>query len=351
MKILDRLVIKRCVYYFFIVLLVLLSFFFVIDLVSRLWLLSKAGFLKSVIFVLYRMPLYTVRFFPAAVLLSVISVFGELSANSELTAIKSLGISIYRLLVPVVIFSGAVCVVSFAIEEMVVPKASARYKALEWKIKGKPKAFVMGSDVWVRTKEGFFNAEFRNKDVGERAVFIRLSKAFEPIERINAYRVKFVGKNRWKLLNVYVWNLKRASFKHLREKEITLPLTPSDISKRKLIPELMSVLELFKVIEHLKRIGYNVNPYLVELYSKLFIPFTNVIAALLGVSFGVFNPRKVKRGYSIAVAAALTVLMWMSVAFFANLGKSGVLPPIYAASAPELIFLALSLILVARLPT
>jgi lipopolysaccharide export system permease protein len=60
---------------------------------------------------------------PMAVLLATLIGLGRLSADSELTALKSMGVGAYRLLFPVICFGLAVSLVAFGINETLVPAA------------------------------------------------------------------------------------------------------------------------------------------------------------------------------------------------------------------------------------
>lgn len=76
---------------------------------------------------LLKMPEFIVLAFPMAMILSTLMVYGRLSSDSELIALKSCGISIYRLLVPTLIFSLMITGLTFWFNEVIVP--AANYKA------------------------------------------------------------------------------------------------------------------------------------------------------------------------------------------------------------------------------
>ena len=87
--------------------------------------------------------------------------------------------------------------------------------------------------------------------------------------------------------------------------------------------------------------------------SLIAIELAKIIERVLksmDIPLGVFNPRN-KKGYTLVIAAALIVLMWITISFFTSLGKSGLLPPLYAAFAPEFMFLSIGLILLSRMET
>ena len=75
---------------------------------------------------------------PLSVLIGVLVVFGIMNRNSELTAMKATGISLYRITVPVVAIAAVLSVSLFMFDELYLPQANRRQEALRNVIKGKP---------------------------------------------------------------------------------------------------------------------------------------------------------------------------------------------------------------------
>jgi len=67
---------------------------------------------------------------PMAVLVATLMAFGGLSGNSEITAMKASGISIYRMMVPVLIFSIVLTYLMIEFNNKVLPEANHRLKTL-----------------------------------------------------------------------------------------------------------------------------------------------------------------------------------------------------------------------------
>jgi lipopolysaccharide export system permease protein len=88
---------------------------------------------------------------PLAILFSSLMTYGNLGQFNELTAIKSAGVSLVRILVPVFIFSVFISGVSFYLNNSFIPKVNLRAYQLLWDIKHKKAAFNL--------KEGVFYNE------------------------------------------------------------------------------------------------------------------------------------------------------------------------------------------------
>jgi lipopolysaccharide export LptBFGC system permease protein LptF len=81
----------------------------------------------------------------------------------------------------------------------------------------------------------------------------------------------------------------------------------------------------------------NVVPQSVALYKKVSFPLVTLIMTLIAVPFAVMTGR---RGalYGIAVGIVLAVVYWITINAFSAVGSAGMLPPLLAAWAPNLLF-------------
>jgi lipopolysaccharide export system permease protein len=73
---------------------------------------------------LFKMPEFISFALPMSMLLAAMMTYSRLSADSELIALRSCGISIYRLIAPAVVFSLIVTGMTFVFNELVVPAAN-----------------------------------------------------------------------------------------------------------------------------------------------------------------------------------------------------------------------------------
>ena len=77
---------------------------------------------------------------PLAVLIAVLVTFGVLNRNSEIVAMKATGISLYRLVIPIVSIAAILAVGLFLFDQFYLPQANRRQEALHNIIKGTPAA-------------------------------------------------------------------------------------------------------------------------------------------------------------------------------------------------------------------
>ena len=87
---------------------------------------------------------------PLAVLIAALVTFGTLNRNSEIVAMKATGISLYRLVVPIVLISAVLAVCLFLFDDYYLPSANRRQEALRSTIKGRPpQTFLHPEEKWM----------------------------------------------------------------------------------------------------------------------------------------------------------------------------------------------------------
>ena len=87
---------------------------------------------------------------PLCALVAVLITFGALNRTSELTAMKATGISLYRIVAPVLVVTILISAGLFAFDELYLPAANRRQEALRSVIKGKPaQTFLRPDRQWI----------------------------------------------------------------------------------------------------------------------------------------------------------------------------------------------------------
>ena len=95
--------------------------------------------------------------------------------------------------------------------------------------------------------------------------------------------------------------------------------------------------QLRAYIQELRASGYNVLEHEVGLQRKIAFPFVTLVMTLIAVPFAVTTGRRGAM-YGIGVGIVLALVYWTMLSVFAALGEGGMIGPILAAWAPNLIF-------------
>jgi lipopolysaccharide export LptBFGC system permease protein LptF len=95
--------------------------------------------------------------------------------------------------------------------------------------------------------------------------------------------------------------------------------------------------QLSRYITQLKASGFDAVPQMVQLRRKVAFPFVTLIMTLLAVPFAVATGR---RGalYGVGVGIVVAIVYWIMLSIFGALGEGGVVAPLLAAWAPNVLF-------------
>ena len=157
MKKLDLFILKTylgpLVLTFFIALFILLMQFlwkYVDDLVGKgleWYIIFKLLFYASSTFVPLALPL--------AILLSSLMMFGNMGEHYELVSIKAAGISLRRIMMPLVLVSFLISGIAFYFANTILPKANLKFLSLLYDVRSKKLAFNLKNGVFYDGIEGY----------------------------------------------------------------------------------------------------------------------------------------------------------------------------------------------------
>ena len=102
-------------------------------------------------------------------------------------------------------------------------------------------------------------------------------------------------------------------------------------------PERMTYRQLRGYITELRASGYDVLENEVGLYRKIAFPFVTLVMTLIAVPFAVSTGRRGAM-YGIGIGIVLALVYWTMISVFAAFGAAGLINPMLAAWAPNLVF-------------
>ena len=302
---------------------------------------------------------------PLGVLVAVLVTFGVLTRTNELTAMKATGISLYRVMVPVLVVSALLAVALFLFDESYLPTANRRQEALRSVIKGRPaQTFLRPDRKWIFGRQDpgkpgrifyyqFFDPtqdRFANLTVFE----------FDP-ENFSLSRRIFASSVHWEpQLQQWIfehgWERrfdgeKLSSFSQFNvESYPEIVESPQYFKKEALQSQEMTFGELKRYIRDLGQSGFDTKQLSVQLNLKLAYPIVTLVMAVLAIPFALSMG---KRGSLTGIAAAIGVAItyWVIQSTFQQLGNVNLLPTLLAAWAPDLLFGLAGTYLLLRTPT
>ena len=303
---------------------------------------------------------------PLCALVAVLVTFGALSRSSEITAMKATGVSLYRIVTPVLIVTMMISAGLFAFDELYLPTANRRQEALLSVIKDKPaQTFLRPDRKWISgqtTASGepsrIFYYQFFDAD---KNVFANLSVfEFAPNTFALQHRI-FAASARWdSRVNRWVFDdgwqrtftdetvasyqpFTVATFPEIREQ-------PGYFKKENIPSQEMSYGELSRYISDLKQSGFDTTRLSVQLNRKIAYPLITLVMAILAIPFSLSMGKKGSLA-GIATAIGLAIAYWVVAGLFEAMGNVNTLPPLLAAWSPDLLFGIAGTYLLLRTPT
>ena len=359
---LDDMVLRDFVLYLMLILgsfLMLLLVFTLFELIGDI---LRNGISPLVVgeYLLNVTPYFVYNVTPLSMLLAVLITFGLMSRSNEITAIKATGISIYRIIVPVLLAAAIVAAGLFFFDQFYLPKANKRQDALRNLIKGKPaQTYLLPDRKWIKGQENtifyyrFFDPD-RN-EFGNFSVFKYDPATFQITQRIYANRAHWTH-------NLQKWVCEQGWERQLRGPAIET-YHPFDVSTfasmneqpgyfKKEVKQFteMNYQELKKYIHELQQSGFDVIQLRVQLQKKFAFPLITFVMAVLAVPFALSAGR---RGAvtGIAIAVGVAVLYRTISGLSESMGNVGQLPPGLAAWGPDLFFGLIGGYFILKVPT
>ena len=353
--ILDEYVMRSFVQNFVLVLVSLSSLFLIFTFFELVGDIIKFStpLITVVEYLINLIPFILYSVVPLCSLVAVLITFGAFSRTSELTAMKATGISMYRIIAPVLLVAAVLSVALFSFDEVYLPQANRRQDALRSVIKGKPaqtfshpdRKWISGQTASAGEPSRIFYYQFFDPD---RAAFANLTVfefqpgTFQLRRRIFASSVhwddhiqSWVFENGWErtftgetIGSYRPFTL--STFQEIREQ-------PTYFKKEDLPSQQMSYAELDRYIGELKQSGFDTMRLRVQLNHKLAYPFITLVMAIIAIPFALSTGKKGSLA-GMGAAVGVAIAYWVIAGIFESLGNVNSLPAVLAAWSPDMLF-------------
>jgi lipopolysaccharide export system permease protein len=356
----DRYVLRQFIVTAIFALLAFTVIFVVIDLMENLddFLDRNATTAIITTYYFYFTPEIIKLMVPLSMLLSALFTTGRLSTLNELTALKAGGMSLYRFMTPVIVFSLLVSGASIYFNGWVVPYANHQKLQIGRVYFQKNIEFVSKNNIYIQDSQtkilsiGLFD-DIRN--VAQR-VSVQEFAAGDPtklVERHDAGEMRWnAADGSWTLVNGTERTFTdsgEAIRPFASEVLAGLHFSPEDIRKKQEKPDEMDYTDLGAFIRNQQRAGQDVSRWLVDYYGKIAFPFSNFIVVLFGIPFSSVK-RKAGLGVEFGIAIGICFLYMIFLKVSQAFGYNGDLDPLLTAWLANIIFLLAGLYNLWRVP-
>ncbi|GAB6137346.1 LptF/LptG family permease [Halanaerobaculum tunisiense] len=352
MKIIDRYLLQELIQPFLFGVFAFTSIFVGSDVLIKLAeMMMKYGvpILTTVKLFFLSLPQIIILTFPMSMLLATLLTFGRLSDDSEIVALQAGGVSLIRLVIPVLIVALMISGLTIFLNNSLVPASQNSYEEIVWELKHgeeMPKTqrnlriapvdsktgkldFLLTADKFDGRTQTLEGVTWQNYEEGELATIIQAKKAKWQRDQWvfiegTSYTITSEGR------------IPQTEFQRLNMKN-KLSRTPQQMTRNQKSPEEMTLGELSEHIELMEQEGRDVNELLVSYYQRYAIPFACFVFALVGAPLGL-NPNRSGSSIGLGLSIVVIFIYYTLMTIGSALGQGGNLAPWLGAWLQNIVF-------------
>jgi len=309
----------------------------------------------------YLIPLMIYQLAPLATLVATLVTLAVLAKNNEVTALKASGISLYRVVLPLLL---AGCLVSggmFLLDDTFLPYANQRQDALRNEIKGRPaQTYIEPAHQWIFGEDAkIYNYELFDFDrqlFGTLNVFELDPATFQMRRRVFATRAAWdPTESAWILTGGWVRDFgsdgQVTRYQPFTATSLPELIEPPGYFRREVRQYYqMNWRQLGEYITSLRQAGFDTARLSVQWHRKFAFPLIAAVIVFLSAPFAFLVGTRGAIG-GLALAVGIGITYWAAAALFEAMGSVGQLPPFVAGWAPDAIFGFLAVYFFLRIPT
>ena len=312
--------------------------------------------------IFFSLPSFLVLSFPMAVLLSTLLAYGKLSANSELLALKSLGIKTSRIIAPAIALSIFMTGLTFYFNDNLVPKSNKLAEATLRAGIGSSFSGEKGKDNIMFSRYGsrinssnkqtktntflthIFYASWYENNMMKGVTLLDFSR--EDLQQIlKANSARFDKDNSsWIFSEGSIVSIDQSGqTTNIQFKEYTYPFVegPLELARIPRDATEMSLKQALKAEEIYKKTGNlkETRRIQVRIQEKFTLPCACLVFGLIGSSLGSKSNLRSSKSQGFGLSVILILIYYVMSFVFSSFGVKGLFPPIIAAWLPVLISL------------
>lgn len=345
LKKIDLYIFKKFIFSFFIALLLIIGIVIIFDISEKIddFVANEAP-LKAIIFNYYVnfIPFFINMYSPMFVFITVIFFTSKMAANSEIIAILSGGISYHRMMVPYMIATVFIALLSLGLNLYVIPGANAtRLKFESRYVKNKSTAvrdvhyqIEPGTFVYVESFSTWNNTayKFTLENIEDNRLVSKLTAETATWDSL---------KQGWHLKKCFIREFNEGLGDKVTtssEMDTVINLTVSDFYRNKQTVQTLSQDQLDELIEIQNMRGdANVMYAKIEKQTRYAMPFSAIVLTILGVCLS-SRKRRGGIGWNIGLGIALAFSYILFLKFSQMFVFTGTMSPGVALWMPNVLY-------------
>jgi lipopolysaccharide export system permease protein len=325
------------------------SFFVLVDHLGDVG-KGRYGIADLLEFVVLTLPRRAYEIFPMSALIGSLLGLGVLAGNSELTVVRTAGVSLARIVLAVMKGGVVLMLAAVILGEGVAPYSESLAQTRRQQALSGNAAAVFGSSLWARDGSSFINIGRVGEGGNMAGVYIYEFDGAHRLRVATHARQARYAEGRWLLDGIAQSRLGDAGVttQRIERAEWNSAFGPDLINVAVDEPERRSAWGLFKYVRYLRANGLESAPHELGLWTKLVTPLSTAVMIFLAVPF-VFGPlRSVTVGQRILVGVLVGIAFQLANQTFVKLGLVYGLSPFLSAVLPTAVFFLLAVVMVRR---
>ena len=280
--------------------------------------------------------------FPIGVLIGTLYALTVLARHSEITVLRTAGLSTGDLLVALAKIGLVYAVLTLLVGEFLAPPAERAAQQLRLKAMGSLVALEFRSGLWVRDELAFVNVREVLPDASLQSVRVfEFDDGFRLLSISEAERGHYLSAGTWSLEGVVrtVFSGDSASIERYGQLNWKSALNPDLLAVLLVVPERMSLVNLYLYIRHLSGNQQKTDRYDIAIWKKLIYPLAALVMMALALPFAYMQDRIGAVSIRVFAGIMLGIGFHMLNGLFSSLGVINSWPPFFSAITPSLLFL------------
>jgi len=327
-----------------LVLAAFLALFAFFDLIHELESVGKGGYeLQHALgFVALTLPGRAYEILPIAVLIGTLYALTLLARHSEITVLRASGLATGDLLLTLGKIGSVFVVLTLLVGELVAPQTERMAQQLQLTAKSKLVGQEFRSGLWVKDGHSFINVREVLPDASLRGVRVY---AFDDKYRLRsiseAEQGSYMPSGHWQLNNVAntYFEDEKSTVTRQEQVEWRSALNPDILSVLLVVPERMSLVNLYQYIRHLSDNQQKTQRYEIALWKKLIYPLATLVMMALALPFAYAHDRMAVVSVKVFIGVMLGIFFHMLNGMFSHLGVINSWTPLVSAVTPSVMFL------------
>jgi len=328
--------------------------------ITELIVTRGVGIFQVLGMVFYLLPDILTFALPAVTLMAVLAAFLRLSADSEIIALKSSGISLYQMLPPVVGFAFAVFLMGLGISLFAAPWGNRAFKDLLFSIAESRADLGIKERVFCEPFDNlvFYVNSFSRQEKVLKDVFVVDKRDETVTNTIVAKEGRIIGQPDQRVIAIYFKkgtifvvekNMSAARTIQFNTYSLSIGLKDvmTNLASRQKAPHELSVRRLIKEIKAAPKGDPLRSRMMRELLEKISIPLSVWFMGIIGVALG-SQMRARGRSAGIGVSLAIFAVYYICLMIVRSICSSGSVPPVIGIWLPDLFLVAAAIYLLRR---